>query len=131
MHSEMWWPRLLRHHGPGGGVAWDDYEKDYSDLPEEVLQRHRWVQGGGLSLLPLAACFLSGGAHLSLPGPLSSFRVAEAIKDDERRVETAETGRREALQVRRGGERVGEGGGEAQREAGIAGILKLAQLIQN
>lgn len=38
MHSEMWWPRLLKHHGE---IAWDDYEKDYSDLPEEVLQRHR------------------------------------------------------------------------------------------
>lgn len=37
-HSEMWWPRLLRCHGE---IAWDDYEKDYSDLPEEVLARHR------------------------------------------------------------------------------------------
>jgi hypothetical protein len=34
----MWWPRLLHHHSE---VAWDDYEKDYSDLPEEVLDRHR------------------------------------------------------------------------------------------
>lgn len=41
MHSEMWWPRLLRHHSE---IAWDDYEKDYSDLPEQVLQHHR--QGG-------------------------------------------------------------------------------------
>uniref|UniRef100_A0A1D1ZP65 CS domain-containing protein n=2 Tax=Auxenochlorella protothecoides TaxID=3075 RepID=A0A1D1ZP65_AUXPR len=38
MHSEMWWPRLLRHHSE---IAWDDYEKDYSDLPEQVLQHHR------------------------------------------------------------------------------------------
>lgn len=38
MHSEMWWPRLFRHHGE---IAWDDYEKDYSDLPEQVLQPHR------------------------------------------------------------------------------------------
>ncbi|GAB4817977.1 hypothetical protein N2152v2_005023 [Parachlorella kessleri] len=37
-HHQMWWPRLFRHHGE---IAWDDYEKDYSDLPEEVLQRHR------------------------------------------------------------------------------------------
>ena len=42
MHSEMWWPRLFKAHGE---IAWDDYEKDYSDLPEEVLQRHRWVGG--------------------------------------------------------------------------------------
>ena len=38
MHSEMWWPRLFRHHGE---IAWDDYEKDYSDLPREVLLPHR------------------------------------------------------------------------------------------
>ncbi|KAL4437013.1 hypothetical protein ABPG75_004152 [Micractinium tetrahymenae] len=37
-HSEMWWPRLFKAHA---NIAWDDYEKDYSDLPEEVLQRHR------------------------------------------------------------------------------------------
>lgn len=36
----MWWPRLFRCHGE---IAWDDYEKDYSDLPEEVLARHRWA----------------------------------------------------------------------------------------
>lgn len=39
-HSEMWWPRLFKAHA---AIAWDDYEKDYSDLPEEVLQRHRWA----------------------------------------------------------------------------------------
>jgi hypothetical protein len=38
MHSEMWWPRLFAHHAP---IAWDDYEKDYSDLPNEVLAPHR------------------------------------------------------------------------------------------
>ncbi|KAL4859604.1 Serine/threonine-protein phosphatase T [Chlorella vulgaris] len=37
-HSEMWWPRLFKCHGE---IAWDDYEKDYSDLPAEVLARHR------------------------------------------------------------------------------------------
>ncbi len=39
-HNQMWWPRLFRCHGE---IAWDDYEKDYSDLPEEVLARHRWA----------------------------------------------------------------------------------------
>ncbi|EIE23252.1 hypothetical protein COCSUDRAFT_63608 [Coccomyxa subellipsoidea C-169] len=38
MHSEMWWPRLFTHHAD---IAWDDYEKDYSDLPAEVLAPHR------------------------------------------------------------------------------------------
>ncbi len=38
MHSESWWPRLFRHHSD---IAWDDYEKDYSDLPAEVLMPHK------------------------------------------------------------------------------------------
>lgn len=53
MHSEMWWPKLFKHHGE---IAWDDYEKDYSDLPAEVLRRHRWAgssmrwdEAGGLA----------------------------------------------------------------------------------
>ncbi len=29
----MWWPRLLVGQP---AVAWDDYEKDYSDLPREA-----------------------------------------------------------------------------------------------
>ncbi len=33
LHSEMWWPRLLVGQP---AVAWDDYEKDYSDLPREA-----------------------------------------------------------------------------------------------
>ena len=36
-HSESWWNRLFREHND---IAWDDYEKDYSDLPEEVMVRH-------------------------------------------------------------------------------------------
>lgn len=38
MHNLMWWDRLFKQHGQ---IAWDDYEKDYSDLPEEVLEKHR------------------------------------------------------------------------------------------
>lgn len=38
MHSEMWWPRLF---SGGPTVEWDDYEKDYSDLPAPVLAAHR------------------------------------------------------------------------------------------
>ena len=33
----MWWPRLFQH---GPEIAWDDYEKDYSDLPAPVLAQH-------------------------------------------------------------------------------------------
>ncbi len=33
----MWWPRLLEGHPD---LSWDDYEKDYSDLPSEELRRH-------------------------------------------------------------------------------------------
>lgn len=38
MHSEMWWPRLFVG---GPAVEWDDYEKDYSDLPAPVLAAHQ------------------------------------------------------------------------------------------
>jgi hypothetical protein len=37
-HSESWWVRLFQDHED---IAWDDYEKDYSDLPEEVLEKYR------------------------------------------------------------------------------------------
>ena len=61
-HSETWWTRLFDVHGD---IAWDDYEKDYSDLPEEVMMKHR---------------------------------IAEAIKDVEKRVENTERTKREILQ---------------------------------
>ena len=38
MHSEMWWSKLFEDHPE---CQWDDYSKDYSDLPEEVMERHR------------------------------------------------------------------------------------------
>ena len=41
LHSEMWWTRLFRHQCE---IAWDDYEKDYSDLPHEVLQRYNVME---------------------------------------------------------------------------------------
>ncbi len=34
----MWWPRLFVHDE--ASVAWDDTDKDYSDLPAPLLQRH-------------------------------------------------------------------------------------------
>lgn len=34
----MWWTRLFKEHTE---IAWDDYEKDYSDLPPEILARHQ------------------------------------------------------------------------------------------
>ena len=37
-HEATWWPRLFTHHTP---IAWDDYEKDYSDLPAHVMEQHR------------------------------------------------------------------------------------------
>ena len=33
----MWWPRLLEGHPD---LSWDDYEKDYSDLPPAVLRQY-------------------------------------------------------------------------------------------
>ena len=61
-HSESWWSRLFDNHGE---IAWDDYEKDYSDLPAEVLDR---------------------------------YRIGEATKDSERKIEDKERQRRERLQ---------------------------------
>ena len=36
-HSEMWWPKLFTD---GPEIAWDDYSKDYSDLPQPILNAH-------------------------------------------------------------------------------------------
>ncbi|KAA6420245.1 MAG: heat shock STI-like [Trebouxia sp. A1-2] len=36
-HSETWWPRLFQHHQP---IQWDDYDKDYSDLPLQIMRKH-------------------------------------------------------------------------------------------
>src|SRR4051794_40782876 len=33
--ADSWWSRLFRHHAD---VAWDDYEKDYSDLPAAMRE---------------------------------------------------------------------------------------------
>lgn len=41
LHSEMWWPKLF-HGGPE--IAWDDYEKDYTDLPAPILEAHAAVE---------------------------------------------------------------------------------------
>ncbi len=72
MHFEMWWPRLFRHHGE---IAWDDYEKDYSDLPEEVLSKHRWLSRlhvnyellSSAQQRTLLACLHQVESRLSLP----------------------------------------------------------------
>ena len=45
LHSEMWWPRLFRHQG---AIAWDDYEKDYSDLPRRARQIKRTMIASSL-----------------------------------------------------------------------------------
>ena len=36
-HANMWWPRLCADHAE---IQWDDYEKDYSDLPEPIMRQH-------------------------------------------------------------------------------------------
>jgi len=42
LHSESWWPRLFKD---GPEIAWDDYEKDYSDLPAQVMAEHAALEG--------------------------------------------------------------------------------------
>lgn len=36
-HADTWWTRLFTHHSE---IAWDDYEKDYSDLPAVIMREH-------------------------------------------------------------------------------------------
>ena len=36
-HGDTWWSRLFTHHSE---IAWDDYEKDYSDLPAAIMREH-------------------------------------------------------------------------------------------
>lgn len=45
--SSTWWPRLMTHHV--GEVAWDDDEKDFSDLPSHLkpLPQHELQEEEG------------------------------------------------------------------------------------
>ena len=36
-HANSWWEKLFKVHVP---IKWDDYDKDYSDLPQEIKKRH-------------------------------------------------------------------------------------------
>ena len=36
-HGKSWWERLLKHHSK---IMFDDYDKDYSDLPEPILSAY-------------------------------------------------------------------------------------------
>ena len=95
MHSEMWWPRLFRHHGE---IAWDDYEKDYSDLPREVLEPHavaelerdvvRQLEGADKDrreiLQVMASCCLGAFAHGTVNTTQMNSFVVTAFESHER-----------------------------------------------
>ena len=34
----MWWQQLYDHHAQ---IVWDDYDKDYSDLPAPIMEEYR------------------------------------------------------------------------------------------
>ena len=34
----MWWPKLCVDHTE---IQWDDYEKDYSDLPDPIMRQYQ------------------------------------------------------------------------------------------
>ena len=78
LHSEMWWPRLLRGHSP---IAWDDYEKDYSDLPKEVLEQHAVLEGAKEATRQLEASEASIRADLEVSpdGRLSHSRILVTV----------------------------------------------------
>ena len=81
-HEEMWWPRLFKHHAE---IAWDDYEKDYSDLPEPIMRTH-------LQLEAKDAC------TRRLESAEKRTRETASERDDARR-----RARQERLHVLRGG----------------------------
>lgn len=81
-HEEMWWPRLFKHHAE---IAWDDYEKDYSDLPEPIMRTH-------LQLEAKDAC------ARRLENAEKRTRETASERDDARR-----RARQERLHVLRGG----------------------------
>ena len=81
-HEESWWQRLFKHHAE---IAWDDYEKDYSDLPEPILRRH-------LELEAKEACVRR------LEHAEKRVRESASERDDARR-----RARQERLHVLRGG----------------------------
>ena len=81
-HEETWWPRLFKHHAE---IAWDDYEKDYSDLPEPVMRKH-------LQLEAKEACVRR------LENAEKRIRESASERDDARR-----RARQERLHVLRGG----------------------------
>jgi hypothetical protein len=37
-HNRMWWQQLFDHHAQ---IVWDDYDKDYSDLPEPIMMEYK------------------------------------------------------------------------------------------
>lgn len=81
-HSETWWPRLFKHHGE---IAWDDYEKDYSDLPEAVMRDHALLE-------------YKGAVTNRLEAAQKRERESAGERDDARR-----RARQERLHVLRGG----------------------------
>lgn len=118
LHSEMWWPKLFTAHG---AIAWDDYEKDYSDLPSEVLERHRCNDWACAMLTKAEIAAISCGAApaprlppkgyplppLHIPALLvdvlpvfATNRLTEAIQEDSKRLENRERTHREQLQAR-------------------------------
>lgn len=81
-HEETWWNRLFKHHPE---IAWDDYEKDYSDLPEPIMRSH-------LQLEAKDAC------ARRLESAEKRTRETASERDDTRR-----RARHERLHVLRGG----------------------------
>lgn len=63
----MWWARLFQHHSD---IAWDDYEKDYSDLPPEILQPHQALEAQQEACRQLEAAQKSARKVLEVPIPI-------------------------------------------------------------
>ena len=69
MHSETWWPRLFKS---GPEIAWDDYEKDYSDLPAPVMAEHGRLEAAKEATRQLEAAEKSERDRLQARQPLQT-----------------------------------------------------------
>ena len=70
MHSETWWPRLFKS---GPEIAWDDYEKDYSDLPAPVMAEHGRLEAAKEATRQLEAAEKSERDRLQARRPLQCY----------------------------------------------------------
>ena len=71
-HSEMWWPRLFCHHA---AIQWDDYDKDYSDLPPQVSRAASYP----IQSAPMLFCMLVSTKSAQLQAPRNAINFSAFV----------------------------------------------------